>query len=302
MLFDLRGKRKRVIQVIYAGLAILMGGGLVLFGIGGDVSGGLFDAFRENRGAGAGLGGEVGKIEKRLAVNPRDRGALEELTRAHFQLANSGTNVDQELGTYSEQGKQELEKAADAWERYLKTRPKPPDTGVALLVVRAYEALEDYKPAARTQTIVARARPSRGAFLQLATFRYFARQFGPGDRAAERTIALSPAEERSDVRRQLRLVRFGQQAVAFYLDGLNAAGDRAARKAIAAAPADRRKELRRQLKDLKKQVEAFLAVQAAKGGQQALPEGVPPPPGSSPIPPNSPFAFPQGGQLGVQQQ
>ena len=48
MLFDLRGRgRRRTIQAIYLSLAILMGGGLVLFGIGGEVQGGLFDAFRE---------------------------------------------------------------------------------------------------------------------------------------------------------------------------------------------------------------------------------------------------------------
>ena len=34
MLFDLRGRgRRRTVQVIYLSLAILMGGGLVLFGI-----------------------------------------------------------------------------------------------------------------------------------------------------------------------------------------------------------------------------------------------------------------------------
>ena len=45
MLFDLRGRgRRRTVQTIYLTLAILLGGGLVLFGIGGSVSGGLFDA------------------------------------------------------------------------------------------------------------------------------------------------------------------------------------------------------------------------------------------------------------------
>ena len=45
MLFDLRGRRRRLVQATYLSLAVLMGGGLVLFGIGGDVSGGLFNAF-----------------------------------------------------------------------------------------------------------------------------------------------------------------------------------------------------------------------------------------------------------------
>ena len=52
MLFDLRGRgRRTTVQVIYLTLALLMGGGLVLFGIGGDVSGGLVDAFREDSGS-----------------------------------------------------------------------------------------------------------------------------------------------------------------------------------------------------------------------------------------------------------
>ena len=45
MLFDLQGKRRRVVQGTYLVLAILLGGGLVLFGVGsGNISGGLFDA------------------------------------------------------------------------------------------------------------------------------------------------------------------------------------------------------------------------------------------------------------------
>jgi hypothetical protein len=44
MLFDLRGKRRRAVQATYLTLAVLMGGGLVLFGIGGS-GGNIFDAF-----------------------------------------------------------------------------------------------------------------------------------------------------------------------------------------------------------------------------------------------------------------
>ena len=43
MLFDLRGRRRRAVQVTYLILALLLGGGLVLFGIGGDVSFNVFD-------------------------------------------------------------------------------------------------------------------------------------------------------------------------------------------------------------------------------------------------------------------
>ena len=45
MLFDLQGRRRRMVQATYLILAVLMGGGLVLFGVGsGSISGGLFDA------------------------------------------------------------------------------------------------------------------------------------------------------------------------------------------------------------------------------------------------------------------
>ena len=39
MLFDIRGKRKRLIQVTYVTLAVLFGASLVLFGTGSGVSG-----------------------------------------------------------------------------------------------------------------------------------------------------------------------------------------------------------------------------------------------------------------------
>jgi hypothetical protein len=52
MLFDLRSPgRRNAIKVVYVTLALLMGGGLVLFGIGGEVSGGVVDALTgSNRG------------------------------------------------------------------------------------------------------------------------------------------------------------------------------------------------------------------------------------------------------------
>ena len=55
MLFDLRGSgRRRTVKIVYITLAFLMGGGLVLFGIGGGggISGGLVDAITERSGGG----------------------------------------------------------------------------------------------------------------------------------------------------------------------------------------------------------------------------------------------------------
>src|SRR5829696_381874 len=92
MLFDLSsGKRRRVVQVIYATLALLIGGGLVLFGIGGSGSGGLLDA--------VGLGGDSGgdpqyeeqlsDYEAKLQSNPQDTAAMIQLVRLHYLSATS---------------------------------------------------------------------------------------------------------------------------------------------------------------------------------------------------------------------
>ena len=77
MLFDLRGRRRRAVQATYLTLAVLMGGGLVFFGIGGSVSGGLLDAFKSGNGNNSNVGGAVQKRNDRnkgqsaLRANPR---------------------------------------------------------------------------------------------------------------------------------------------------------------------------------------------------------------------------------------
>ena len=81
MLFDLRGRRRRAVQATYLMLAILMGGGLVLFGIGADVSGGLVDAFKGGGGGSStdsALEDRVDSQEERLAKNPQNEAVLQE--------------------------------------------------------------------------------------------------------------------------------------------------------------------------------------------------------------------------------
>src|SRR3712207_1753018 len=94
MLFDLRGRRRRAVQATYLTLAVLMGGGLVFFGIGGDVSGGLFDAFSERGGGGDNndaLEQRIDRAEQRVRRNPRDENALKSLVRDNYQLASAQT-------------------------------------------------------------------------------------------------------------------------------------------------------------------------------------------------------------------
>src|ERR687893_2498378 len=90
MLFDLRGRRRRAVQATYLTLAVLMGGGLVLFGIGGDVSGGLFDAFSDNRSGGgtdnSQLEDRIERQEQRLKASPGNEAVLAGVGGPNYQV------------------------------------------------------------------------------------------------------------------------------------------------------------------------------------------------------------------------
>ena len=71
MLFDLRGKgRRRTVKIVYGGLALLLGLGLVAFGIGGATSGGLVDAFTGG-GSGTSIYSDQAKaLTKKVTADP----------------------------------------------------------------------------------------------------------------------------------------------------------------------------------------------------------------------------------------
>src|SRR3954465_8557668 len=101
MLFDLRGSgRRRTVKIVYITLAFLMGGGLVLFGIGGGggISGGLLDAITNESGSTGDGAARFRKAESearaKTTANPQDAPAWAALARARFQLAGAGENFD----------------------------------------------------------------------------------------------------------------------------------------------------------------------------------------------------------------
>src|SRR3954452_16684610 len=89
MLFDLRGRgRRRTVQVIYLGLALLMGGGLVLFGVGGNVNGGLLGAVKGgNSSSNDAIEKHVESVQKSVNARPNDPAVWAQLAEAKYQLA-----------------------------------------------------------------------------------------------------------------------------------------------------------------------------------------------------------------------
>ena len=220
MLFDLRGRgRRRTVKVVYITLALLMGGGLVLFGIGGGgaMQGGLVDAITGSSGGDTGAE-RFDKKEKAAlaatAARPEDPTAWAELARARVHTAGFGDNFDPNAGTYTESGKAKLAQAADAWNKYLALEPKNPDDRVAALMVRAFDqtGLNQPADAAKAQEIITEARPSDTTFATLAIYAYQAGDTRKGDLARGRALELAPKDERNTLKSQLDAAK--QQALA----------------------------------------------------------------------------------------
>jgi hypothetical protein len=217
MLFDLRGRgRRRTVQVIYLSLAVLMGGGLVLFGIGGNTSGGLFDAINGNGGSGGGT--SVDKIAqqridtyvRRTRANPSDEASWLGMTKVRFQVANTGDNYNATQQAYTAKGLQQLRQADAAWTRYLALSPKKPDAGTANLMVQAYgqAGLKQYTKAVSALEIVMDNRAaSAGLYAQLAVLASGANQTRKSDLSEKKAIALAPKAQRKQLKSEIDLAK-----------------------------------------------------------------------------------------------
>ena len=201
MLFDLKGRRRRVVQATYLMLAVLMGGGLVFFGIGGDVSGGLFDAFSDRTGSGNSIVDDrIEENEEKLETDPKNGAALKDLARDWYQLANE--QADPTTGQFTEEGNERLANSDEAWQRYLALDPKKPDPSLASLMVNVYgpTGLNKAAEAAEAAEIVTAAQPSAQGFLQLAQFAAQAGQERKADLAGKKAIELAPKNQRNKVK------------------------------------------------------------------------------------------------------
>jgi hypothetical protein len=211
MLFDLQGKRRRLVQVTYVVLALLMGGGLVLFGIGGDASGGLFDAItgknsNSSSSTNSAVNDRIKKDQKALTLNPKNPTALADLVRSHYQLATDDTDVN--TGAFGAEGKAELAKASSAWKRYIAVSEKPSDS-LASLMLQAYSegGLNKADEAATAAELIANARPSPQAYLTLTTYAAKAGQTRKAKLAGLKAVDLAPKEQKKLVKKQVAIAQ-----------------------------------------------------------------------------------------------
>lgn len=213
MLFDLRGRgRRRTVQVIYLSLAVLMGGGLVLLGIGGNQSGGgLLDAFTNGGGsADTGIFGDRREAaEKRVQANRQDAAAWAALARARYQEASAGGGVDANTGVFTEEGKAQLRQADRAWKEHLKLDPPRVDPNVAVIMAQVYgpAGLNRADDAVSAQEVVAEDREDVGSYLQLAGYAYAANQTRKGDLAGDKAVELATDDQREQIKAQVQSLK-----------------------------------------------------------------------------------------------
>lgn len=209
MLFDLRGRgRRRTVQAVYLGLALLMGGGLVLLGVGGGTNGGgLLDAFTNGSSApDTGVFGDRRKAaEKRVQANRQDAAAWAALARARYQEASAAGGLDETTGVFTAEGKAQLRKADEAWKQYLKLDPPKVDPQVAVIMAQVYSPAGLDKPdeAVAAQEAVAEARGDVGSYLQLAGYAYAANQSRKAELAGAKAISLATPDQKEQIKAQV---------------------------------------------------------------------------------------------------
>ncbi len=216
MLFDLQGKRRRAVQATYLTLAVLMGGGLVFFGIGGEVSGGLFDAFSDRSDSGGGndaLEKRIERNEKKVAASPASaEAARKALVRDYYQLAVAQTTA--ESTQFPDDAKDDLARAAANWRAYVKSEPEKPDASLANVALQVFDptALNKPKEAQEAARLIAEARNNTNAYLNLIQYAALAGDTRTADLAAQKAVDLAPKDQRKEVKEQADQLKNPQAA------------------------------------------------------------------------------------------
>jgi hypothetical protein len=211
MLFDLRGRRRRAVQATYLTLALLMGGGLVLFGIGGDVSGGLIDAFggRDSGGdaANSQIQERIERVEKRLQSSPQNEAVLAELVRLNYQAAAS--EIESGASKVPESGRDDLRRAAAYWDRYVAATDRDPDPRLArtALVVFDQTGLNQPDKAKEAVRILAADSNDTQTYLLLVQYATAAGDERTADLAGQKAVDLAPKKLRKDVEKQVEQIK-----------------------------------------------------------------------------------------------
>jgi len=206
MLFDLRGRgRRRTVQAIYLTLAIIMGGGLILFGVGGAGNGGLLDAFNNDSGSVSTsdvFKKRVEAAEAAVRLHPTVARGWADLARVRYQQAGTGNGFDEGQQAFTAAGLAQLKGSEAAWDRYL-TLTKTPDPNLATIMVQVFSdgALNEPGKAVEAMEIVldGQTEPTPAQYVTYATLAYQAGQTRKAELASQKALDLAKKNTPDDV-------------------------------------------------------------------------------------------------------
>lgn len=226
LLFDTRGKRKHVIRVVYAILALLMGASLFLV-VGPFNIANLIGGASSSSSAAKVLEEQAERIEGRLAKDPTNEQLLLALTRARINAGSAQVEpvAETEVPVVDLEAKKDFAAAEEAWDRYLKQASQPSPTGAQLVGQTFFklaessttvtEAVEYVAKGTRAQQIAAQQSPSLGTLSTLAIYQYYNGEFAAGDKTAKRATAEATSKtEAKAAEKQLAEIRKSSKAFA----------------------------------------------------------------------------------------
>jgi hypothetical protein len=213
MLFDLRARgRRRTVQVVYVGLALLFVVGFIGFGVGGGFGGGgVLEGLIGREGGQASFASQVATAEKRVRAHPGEAEAWAKLVEAKYHQASESDFLNQSTGKFTDKGKALLAEVASDWNHYMALNPSKPNLTAAqdMLGVFAKEALNQPASAVQVlqQVVIPAKPPSAALYGELAVFAYQANNMPVGDLASKKAVSLAPAAQRARVKEQLARVK-----------------------------------------------------------------------------------------------
>lgn len=216
MLFDLRGRRRNVVKVVYALLAVLMGASLILIGTGSGIGPLFNDGGADNSELVERYEDQIERLERKRAKEPNNTDLLIGLTRAHLSAGDALADRDETTGAIAltPESVQHYQKASEAWSEYLEASDEP-SAGLAGLVAPRFVSLAEaegsvgafkrnMEAAAEAQEVVAEQRPNINSLSTLAIYRYFTFDYKAAEEAREEAAKLANSKfERQNLEKTL---------------------------------------------------------------------------------------------------
>jgi hypothetical protein len=239
VLFDLQSpRRRRAVQIVFGGLALIFAVSFVFLGVGTGGGGfSLSDLFGGGGGSSAtAFDSDIKAAQEKLAVNPNDTTALGDLVRLQYSAANANASSS---GAPTSDGEQHLREAADAWNKYFKLSKGNPSPAAAVYALNTFDLLarvdfsqarsdssttdaltdinaatDDWRSAAQAQQVLINNRPQKAtvnSYLTLAQYLYLSGDTAGGDQALAKAKQQKGANPQAIDQQMKTIQQLGQQ-------------------------------------------------------------------------------------------